>query len=45
LGFKQASWSCQLGNQSISRGEAGKPLHLATVRQLAEALGVNPADL
>jgi len=30
---------------SVRRGENGQPLQLATVRQLAEALGVTPAQL
>jgi len=34
-----------VGIQSVHRGEAGKPLQLATVRKLAEALSVSPADL
>jgi transcriptional regulator with XRE-family HTH domain len=34
-----------VGIQSVHRGEAGKPLQLATVRKLAEALDVTPAQL
>jgi transcriptional regulator with XRE-family HTH domain len=34
-----------VGVMSVHRGEAGQPLQLATVRKLAEALGVTPADL
>jgi transcriptional regulator with XRE-family HTH domain len=30
---------------SVRRGERGHPLQLATVRSLAEALGVTPAQL
>jgi hypothetical protein len=30
---------------SVSGGETGEPLQLATVRTLAEALDVSPADL
>jgi pyrroloquinoline quinone (PQQ) biosynthesis protein C len=30
---------------SVHRGENGQPLQLATVRKLAEALGVSPAEL
>jgi transcriptional regulator with XRE-family HTH domain len=30
---------------SVRRGEANQPLQLATVRKLAEALDVSPADL
>jgi transcriptional regulator with XRE-family HTH domain len=34
-----------VGIMSVSRGENGQPLQLATVRKLAEALGVTPAEL
>jgi transcriptional regulator with XRE-family HTH domain len=34
-----------VGIMSVSRGETGQPLQLATVRKLAEALGVTPAEL
>jgi transcriptional regulator with XRE-family HTH domain len=34
-----------VGIMSVYRGEAGQPLQLVTVRKLAEALGVTPADL
>jgi len=34
-----------VGIMSIYRGEAGQPLQLVTVRKLAAALGVTPADL
>ena len=35
----------EVGIMSVSRGETGQPLQLATVRKLAEALGVTPAEL
>jgi transcriptional regulator with XRE-family HTH domain len=34
-----------VGAMSVRRGEAGRPLQLATVRKLAEALNVTPAQL
>src|ERR1051326_9319327 len=34
-----------VGIMSVSRGETGQPLQLVTVRKLAEAMGVSPADL
>jgi transcriptional regulator with XRE-family HTH domain len=34
-----------VGIMSVHRGESGQPLQLMTVRRLAEALGVTPADL
>jgi transcriptional regulator with XRE-family HTH domain len=34
-----------VGIMSVHRGETGQPLQLATVRRLAEALEVKPADL
>lgn len=34
-----------VGAMSVRRGENGQALQLATVRKLAEALGVTPADL
>ena len=34
-----------VGIMSVSRAERGQPLQLATVRKIAEALGVTPADL
>jgi hypothetical protein len=34
-----------VGVMSVHRGETGLPLQLATVRKLAEALDVTPADL
>ena len=34
-----------LGVMSVHRGESGQPLQLATVRKLAEALGITPAQL
>jgi hypothetical protein len=34
-----------VGSMSVRRGESGQPLQLATVRKLAEALDVTPAQL
>lgn len=34
-----------IGIMSVHRGENGYPLQLATVRKLADALGVAPAEL
>ena len=34
-----------VGAMSVRRGEAGRSLQLATIRKLAEALGVTPAQL
>lgn len=45
LGQSELAERGGVGAMSVRRGERGQPLQLATVRKLAEALGITPAQL